>query len=155
VRNYKEEAETLRYGLLLGFTTVSDVVAWADAVLEASESPDTAIIDLAMAGHLTAPDVAVVLRDVPGECDPVMVMRILHGVMLRALDINNDRGSEIATRIYQLAAEGELSEAEFGIEPYALEDEFYFAEDLKIWPKAAAIESLRHYLVENAEEPAP
>jgi hypothetical protein len=108
VANDKEDAETLRCGLLAGYARVTDAVAWADAVIAWEPTPDITIIEVALAGRQRPADVAALLSEVPGEADSVRVRRRLLGRMLQALDADLAQGARIARWLYQWALCGEL-----------------------------------------------
>src|SRR5262245_30782069 len=73
----KEQAEILRVGLHHGFRSVADTVAWADSIIEADPDPDGAIIEVALAGSRSWMEVAELLKNVAGDCDPVAVCQAL------------------------------------------------------------------------------
>src|SRR5215471_4754328 len=120
----KEQAEVLRHGLLTGTRTVSDVIAWADSVIEADPRPDIAVIEVATSGRRHAANMTLLLRDVAGECDPVIVLRRSMSDLRRALATDPSRGPQIARWLALLATTGELSETEFGDDVYMLQDSF-------------------------------
>ena len=63
------EADVLRCGYKLGYFDKSDIVAWADRQIEASDAPSDALLDLSMI-RLTDPmDVAKLLRSL-GPVEP-------------------------------------------------------------------------------------
>ena len=144
--NYKEEAEFLRWGLLAGYVTVREVVAWADAVISQEPAPDPSIIEIALAGRRPPADVVALLRDVPGDADPIPVRRRLLARMRQALDSDPTQGERIARWLYQLAAHGELPEEAFGWQAFGLDDTFELARTGGYGSYAAAVTELREYL---------
>ena len=68
-------SEVLRHGLLAGVRTIADAVAGADGIVAADPKPDTAVIDVASSARRCTADVIALLRDVPGACDSVAVIR--------------------------------------------------------------------------------
>jgi hypothetical protein len=91
-------------------------------------------------------DVISLLSEVPGELDPVASRRALLGRMLAALDADPGQGEAIARRLYSLARHGELSEIDFGWEPFALDDEFELARTMVYGTTDSATQRLRDYL---------
>ena len=69
----KEQAEILRLGLHLGYRSVADAVVWADSIIEADPDPDASIIEVALAGSWSWIEMAELLKNVAGVCDPVAV----------------------------------------------------------------------------------
>ena len=73
----KEQAEILRAGLHLGYRSVADAVVWADSIIEADPDPDASIIEVALAGSCSWIEMAELLKNVAGICDPVAVCQAL------------------------------------------------------------------------------
>ena len=73
----KEQAEILRLGLHLGYRSVADAVVWADSIIEADPDPDASIIEVALAGSCSWIEMADLLKNVAGVCDPVAVCQAL------------------------------------------------------------------------------
>jgi len=151
----KVEAETLRCGLLAGCATVDEAVAWADGIIAQEVMPDIAVIDVSLASRRTPVEVAALLEAVAGEADGITVRRRLMSRMLHALNQDPGRGDEIARWLYSLAARGELPEAEFGTEAYALEDTFDLARQGIHGTVEGAVAELRTYLERRSAAPAP
>ena len=144
--NYKESAESLRCGLLVGYVTVRETVAWAGAVIAQEPAPHPTIIEVALAGRQPPADVAALLREVPGDADPIRVRRRLLARMLQALDRDPTQGERIAQWLYQLAVHGELPEEAFGWQAHGLDDTFEAARTGVYGSHAAAVTELREYL---------
>ena len=146
----KEQAEVLRHGLMAGTLTVADVIAWADSVIETDPQPDIAVIEVATSARRQAADVSSLLRNVAGECDPVVVLRRSMSDLRLALATNPSRGPQIARWLYQLATNGELPESEFGIDAYMLEDWFALASSGTFGTHEGAVKELDAYLAQHA-----
>lgn len=152
--DYKEDAETLRCGLLAGYTSVPDVVAWADTVIARESSPDPTFIEIALSGNRRSIDVVSLLREVPGDANFVAVRRRLLAWMLEMLEADPNQGEAIATWLYRLALDGELPEADFGWQAFTLDDTF----ELVRMGSAAhedALAALHEYLAKHAYMAAP
>ena len=63
----KEQAEVNRIGLISGLLSRQDVIGWADSIIEAYDSPDSAIIDISLMGSADLPGLVSALYDVTGE----------------------------------------------------------------------------------------
>jgi len=141
----KEEAEVLRHGLMAGCRTVADAVAWADNVIAADPQPDSAVIEVATSSGRRPADVSALLRDVRGECDSVTAIRRSMADLRDALTADPARGPHIARWLYELATSGELPDADFGSDAYALEDWFALASE-GIETYEGAVEELQGFL---------
>jgi hypothetical protein len=148
--NQKEEAEILRHGLLADVRTVADAVAWADGIIAADPKPDIAVMEVASSARRHTAEVVTLLRDVPGECNPVAVIRHAMVDLRTALAAEPARGLGIARWLYQLATSGELPEEDFGQEAYSLEDWFYLASSGTYGTSADALRNLDAYLERHA-----
>ena len=125
---------------------MTEVVTWADMIIAREPSPDPAVIDVALSGSRSPADMVTQLREVPGDADPIVVSKGLLGRFLDELTRNPAAGQRIAGWLYQLAAHGELPEAVFGWEAYALEDEFELARSGVYGSHEEAVARLRAYL---------
>jgi hypothetical protein len=152
--DYKEDAETLRCGLLAGYTSVPDVVAWADTVIVREPSPDPAFIEIALSEKRHPADVIALLREVRGDVNFVAVRRRLLARMLEVLQADPNQGEAIATWLYRLAMDGELPEADFGWKPCTLDDTFELVR-MGVAAHEDAVSELREYLAKHAHVAAP
>jgi len=147
--NLKRDAEILRYRLIVGEVSVEDVVAWADGIIMKEPEPDASLLDISLARRGGVHEVVRLLRTVPGETSSIDVMRAWLGHMLTALRSDPGCGRTIAQWLYRWAIEGELPEAEFGWEPYALDDSFHLA-DTGVCSLDDALAQLEEYLLRHA-----
>jgi len=135
---------------MAGTRTVADVIAWADSVIEVDPQPDMAVIEVATSGRRQAADVSALLRNVAGECDPVVVLRRSMSDLRRALANDQSRGPQIARWLYELATNGDLPESEFGVDAYMLEDRFALASSGTFGTYESAVKELDAYLAQHA-----
>ncbi|MFH0901144.1 MAG: hypothetical protein V2A73_11000, partial [Pseudomonadota bacterium] len=84
-------------------TSVADVVAWADAVIAASEHPHWSFCELAMMGGRFKPDVASALREVPGVPDSAVVQHEIVRMLARGLAADRTYADRSAFALYRLA----------------------------------------------------
>lgn len=61
----KQKAEALRDALINGKTTVKDVVAWADEVIQNMPDAPYEILDISSSGDCSVPDMVSKLSSVP------------------------------------------------------------------------------------------
>ena len=102
--NHVEQATFFRAALLLGLIRGERVVAWADAVLSAEDSPQMAFAEIAA----TPPDELTMLRQrllvVGREKEPEAVVRALAGLVHRDLASGRRSISDTMTVLKQLRA---------------------------------------------------
>jgi hypothetical protein len=154
LQRQKTDAEALRLGLIAGYVTVGEVVAWADDVIVADPAPDHSVIEVALAAKRLPADVIRLLGEVLGEVDVRAARRALLGRMLAILTVDPSQGERIAAWLYSLSRHGELPEDEFGCEPRSLDDDFELARAQVYGTIESATERLRDYLRAFSQDPA-
>ncbi|MBN2580266.1 MAG: hypothetical protein JXB10_14850 [Pirellulales bacterium] len=85
-----QEAEVKRLQLVAGLSSVSDVVAWTDELMEQADIPETWMMDLSMSSHAHIEDVISQLHTLSAGCDPFAAIRTVLGHMYQIL--LHDRG---------------------------------------------------------------
>jgi hypothetical protein len=123
----KYEAERLRIGIRGGWIATRAAIGWADEEIARQPEADPALIEISLAGHQHRDELVALLAAVPGQADPVAVMRRCLGDLLAHLETQPALGPEVARYLYSAAATGELPEEHFGHEPFALDDGFALA----------------------------
>jgi len=99
----RTEAESIAIGLELGVVQIADAVRWADDQIEAADVPSPAICDIAMASSKSAQDVVLLLRSLPGDFDPeVVVQSNVRHLLIALRDLKFDP-EFIAKALYDLA----------------------------------------------------
>jgi hypothetical protein len=150
----KNEAERLRLGVRGGWVAIGDAIAWADSQIERTHQPHPAFLELALAYNGTREEVASLLEAVPGLVDRVAVMRRCLSDLLAVVERKPWLAADVATWLEASANRGELIEAEFGSEPFALADAFALAEQGTYGTvdeaRARLIEFLRHNATREA-----
>ena len=123
----KEDAEYLAHAVLAGALPVSAAVSWADAIIQSDSTPDSEVIDVALAAHQSHMEVAILLGRVRGEYEPRRVARRVLRRMLEVLDADPARGAEIARWLHATkCGNGPLS-ASISDAIYGVEDDYYHA----------------------------
>jgi hypothetical protein len=124
----KEQALALRLGILSGYATVQDAVAWADGIISADlldEAPQA--LNLSLLPSSNWADAITLLGQVPGDavsqdvgrdCARLMQCRIESGT----LDVQT-----AARAMFRLEIEGFSPDAEFTGMAYYLDDAFDLA----------------------------
>jgi hypothetical protein len=127
-REIKEDAEVLRQGLALGVLPISRAITWADRIIADSARGDVQapIYEVALGATRPISELIEQLGAVRGSVDAVVVSRRLLGVLAQWYGEDAGRGAHVAQAIYDLARAGVLPEAEFGAEPFFLDE--YFSE---------------------------
>ena len=142
----KHEAERLRVGIAGGWVPIATAVAWADRIILEDPSPDSAIIDVALASKQSRSEVAALLGHIGGETDALAARKQALGDLLDWIGQDVDKGGSAARYLYQLACSGLMPEEHFGWEPYALEDAFDLARQGIHGTVNDALQEVRAYL---------
>jgi hypothetical protein len=122
----RRAAALLKYGLLNGFTTVGEAVTWADAEIEAQDSPHAALLEVSTSSSRIAADVAIELNPLAAGCTETEIVEEMLALMYSALCRDRTTAPRIASELYRLAVDGvHPSES-------ALREMFYFYDALDI-----------------------
>lgn len=103
------QADAFASALQVGAATVDEVVEWADAVIELEANPHWSFCELATCRNLYPPDVAHLLRDVPGTPDRAASQRIVMKMLHESLVKDPTRANQIASSLYSLAMADEIA----------------------------------------------
>lgn len=124
----KDMAEFFRLGLSLGTCDVSQVVRWAEKVVEREAKPNHAFIELCLANNQTVSAVKSLLIDVPGTLTENLPLRMLLGHCWHIVSRHPEQGVRLLRPLYLL---GCLEHFESDIQDalVCLEDELCLAED--------------------------
>ena len=101
----KLQAEVLRIGILGGYVSPEEAIAWADALIESLSPAPADLIEVSLSGG-RRDDVASALAQVSGSFDEESLRRTL---LRKMADIAFSRPQfcrQIARALYQLAVEG-------------------------------------------------
>lgn len=79
----KSQAEAFATGLIEGVVSVSEVVAWADGLIQQVEIPEDWLIALASASHSSPKQVIALLHDVPGDLDHTEANELARALLAR------------------------------------------------------------------------
>jgi hypothetical protein len=151
ITSRKDQAERLRCGLIAGYTDASDVVRWADAIIETEAVPPAAVLELSLGANQPRETLVQLLASMPGEINHVALMRGLLGEYLTELEVDPARGDIIARNLYALANSGDLPDDEFGHEPSAFDDMFASVRaQWGLYTRDDAVMQLRNYLAVQA-----
>ena len=124
----KNEAERLRLGVRGGWIAIQEAVAWADSQIERTSEPHPVLFELALSHGRSREEVAALLQAVPGSADSIAVMRSCLNDLLEVIERSPSLALDAARWLEAAATRGELPEAHFGSEPYALADAVALAE---------------------------
>ena len=127
MRDIKAEAERLRLGLLGGWRDIAEVVTWADDVLAAETNPPPQIVDLSLGRRQPREIVIDLLHEIPGSVHSIAIMRQCLADLRQWVGNDPKRGEQAARYLYALAGSDLLPEADFGPEPFFLDDHFALA----------------------------
>lgn len=87
----KQKADALGMALETGAISRSDVVAWADSLIETTEQPLEWMIELSLSANKHYLDVVHMLREVPGEIDDDLSFKLF-------LDILSEKKPSISVK---------------------------------------------------------
>lgn len=107
----RTEAEAVAIALEIGLFDVADAVRWADQQIERSDTPEGAICDVAMSASKYPQDVAFNLRQIPGECERSIAVRLVLRCALNAFESGKRDPREIARGLFDLAYANDLPES--------------------------------------------
>lgn len=98
-----ETAALLRFGLLHGYVSVPEVIAWADAEIAARAHPHPALLEVSTAGGRTPADLAAELGPLAEGCGEAEIVDRVFALMHRALSRDQDLARRIASTLYSFA----------------------------------------------------
>ena len=103
------QAEAFATALQIGAATVDEVVEWAIHVIQCETSPHWSFCELVTCRNLYPPDVAHLLRSVPGASDHAASQRIVIEMLHDSLEKAPARANQIASSLYSLAMEDKIA----------------------------------------------
>jgi len=124
----KERSEIYRLGLIAGLFSKSDVINWADAIIEDESDIDYALIEVSLNSNKNPEDIASALKNVEGVFDTKKVTKVLIGLLALKFEENQDLGSEIASMLYRFAFNYTGLDNEVASKINRLNNGFYLAE---------------------------
>ncbi|MBK3493607.1 hypothetical protein JFL43_01720 [Viridibacillus sp. YIM B01967] len=86
----KLNAEVYRIGLNIGLFSISDIVKWADKVIDKLNVPPYEFIELAMSSKETPAEVNLKLMEIEGDVDKDLSIHIVLGLMNQYLTSPKD-----------------------------------------------------------------
>lgn len=99
-------AALIHIGLMYGFVSVPEAIAWADAQIAAHDRPHPALVEISMGAGRSALDLAGELHPLAGECDEGEVVTGMLALMHRALARDPGLVRRFASVLYNLARAG-------------------------------------------------
>lgn len=106
--NLKTEAEIVCKCLEFDLISVSDVISWADNLIEESEQPDIAVIEVSMSNNCHINDVRKLLKDITGTVEPNLVYQGIFDKMISKLQNEPESVTRIVGALIQMAMSGEV-----------------------------------------------
>jgi hypothetical protein len=148
----REQAEALRLGLIGGWATMPQVVAWADRlILEDRASEIPALLELCLLAPEAIADAVSLLGSVPGDRSQAQVGRYVAGLIyerLKAGDISTERA---ARALYVTTIDGYAPDLEFQEMAYTFDDRV----DLALQGTYGTIQETRDEMLRYLERFAP
>jgi hypothetical protein len=103
VPHLTETAALLRFGLLFGYVSVPEVVAWADAEIAARTHPHPVLLEVSTGGRRTPADLASDLGPLAEGCDEAEIIDRVLALMHRALSRDPGLARRLASTLYSFA----------------------------------------------------
>jgi hypothetical protein len=129
MQHIKEEAEALRIGILAGYVTPGDAIAWADEVIAASGVPGPEIIEVSLGYNKSPNELVLALAGIPGVRTPHAIARVTLRQMaevVRKGDLETAR--KVARALYQMELDGLVSSENARAQMSRFDDAFELAE---------------------------
>jgi hypothetical protein len=101
-RDLKVQAEGYRLGLLSGYFTNDDVIAWADQVIVDEDHPCSEIIEVALGRKLNSLHLANRLKDIKGEGDLDSVFKIILSLYSKDFRMRTKTSADIVNSLYYI-----------------------------------------------------
>jgi hypothetical protein len=163
VDNIKERAEYFRIGLMLGVHTVSEVVEWADSVIQRQDNPSYIFTELSLMDRAHPDSVILQLTEFPGTADKLQIVRKvlprLLGPMYHNLSQHPELGQSLAKDLnavyFQLLQELGLDMFQMPKDLYLMsifDDLYYQAESGSDDAKMKALKEFLAFLKPYAEK---
>ena len=124
----KEQAEALRVGLLAGYVTPTEVVAWADGLIAADGLPEPELIEVSLGGGKPVDELARALNEIRGEVRRPLLARAILGQMAAAVRRDAATGRAAARQLYQMWLDDLVPSPEARTQMIRLDDAFNLAE---------------------------
>ncbi|MBK8093377.1 MAG: hypothetical protein IPK32_15710 [Verrucomicrobiaceae bacterium] len=124
----KDMAEFFRLGLSLETCEVSQVVRWAEKVIEREEKPNHAFIELCLANTKPASAVKSLLADVPGSSTTGLPLRMLLGQCWHIASRSPNQAARLLQPLYLLVCLQDF-ESDIYYALVCLEDDLSLAQD--------------------------
>ena len=119
----KEKAQALRAGLIGGFVSISEVVAWADVLVGDDHGRDVSqLFDLALLRSSDLAKAVSLLGEVSGEWNPGAVGREIAILVHAGLMSGRLSERQAATALYTAVRDGFSPDAEFEDMAYYFDD---------------------------------
>ena len=146
----REEAETLRLGLVMGLVSPQLVIAWADRVVMEMANPPIEVIDVAAATRQPPDELARLLKRLPGPADLTAGAYRVLGILRARAAVGGLALDVIANMLWVYSAEAVIPQAE-GLAAASFDYEY---ECLAYYGTPGGLgEEIGRFLAKNAAEP--
>ena len=108
----REEAETLRLGLVMGLVSPEAVIAWADGVVMEMANPPIEVIDVAAATRQPLDELARLLKRVPGPAELTAGAHRVLGILRARASVGSLALDVITNMLWVCSAEAVIPQAE-------------------------------------------
>jgi hypothetical protein len=127
-KDYIELLAVFHIGLTNGIIDKSEIVNWADEIIQKDSEPDYFIIEVSLSGHKNDNELISLLNEYIGENKPAISGRVILGLLYTRLIKDKLPLDKIISVIYRIVRDGELNEKDEGF-LYGLDEDYCLAED--------------------------
>jgi len=99
----KEQAETYRLGLLIGYFKVEDVIHWSDSTILNEDIPDIGVINVSYAESKGINEVIATLENVKGKIDTDHPTKALLGLIFKKFISQEETVYKTTRKLYTLS----------------------------------------------------
>jgi hypothetical protein len=124
----KEQAESLRVGLLAGYVSPTEVVAWADGLIAAGGVPEPELIEVSLGGGKPVDELARALSAMRGQARRPRLAGVILRQMAAAVRRDATTARAVAHQLYQMWLDDLVPSAEARAQMGRLDDAFALAE---------------------------
>ena len=99
---YAQEAEVKRLELIVGLTTVDEIVAWADGILRADHPYDDDVANLSLGRRASETELISWLDNIARGADKMQALRCMLGNMHRVLSVDRTNAGKFVKELFFL-----------------------------------------------------
>jgi len=129
--SWKQYADYFRMGLELGVCSHTEIINWADRLIETSEKPEDWMIELATSQNQHILDVLHILQNVSGLADLDISFQLLMTRLGKQIPTISPKDTKLLNRLYSFV-DSEIS-SDFKVHLYSIDYALDFLEVKSDW----------------------